>query len=196
MKKESKEETKSEEEQEELAERAEEEETEEVTEKERETRGEAAELEEEKMAEESVEKELNKGQEIPKEEVEAEKEELPATEEEVKPKPEEKVEEEKEIVEERTYTIPLSKAWIMPANKRAPKAMRILRKFIVRHMKVEARKEGGEEEEGEEPVKLVVSNEVNERVWSRGIEKPPRKIRVRAEKDEEGNVTVYLAEGD
>jgi ribosomal protein L31E len=33
-------------------------------------------------------------------------------------------------------------------------------------------------------------------MWARGIEKPPRKIRVRAAKDKEGNVTVYLAEGD
>jgi large subunit ribosomal protein L31e len=35
---------------------------------------------------------------------------------------------------------------------------------------------------------------VNEKVWSRGIEKPPRKIKVRATKDKDGNVTVYLAE--
>ena len=48
----------------------------------------------------------------------------------------------------------------------------------------------------EEPKKLAISNEVNERVWKRGIEKPPRKIRVRAAKDKEGNVTVYLAEKD
>jgi large subunit ribosomal protein L31e len=195
MKKDSKEEPKSEEKQEELAEPVEEEETEEF-EEEQETHGEVAKAEEEEIAEEGLEKELKEGQEIPEEGTEVEKEELPAAEEEAKPTPEEKVEEEKKIVEERTYTVPLSKAWIMPANKRAPKAMRILKKFIVKHMKLEARKEGEEEEEGEAPAKLVVSNEVNERVWSRGIEKPPRKIRVRAEKDEEGNVTVYLAEGD
>jgi ribosomal protein L31E len=47
-------------------------------------------------------------------------------EEEVKP-PKEKVEE--EIVEERFYTIPLGKAWLMPPNKRAPKAMRIIEGF-------------------------------------------------------------------
>jgi large subunit ribosomal protein L31e len=62
-------------------------------------------------------------------------------------------------------------------------------------MKVGVQKETESEEE-EEPGKLVVSNEVNLRIWSRGIEKPPRKIRVRAAKDKEGNVTVYLAEGD
>jgi large subunit ribosomal protein L31e len=61
-------------------------------------------------------------------------------------------------------------------------------------MKLE--KKEGEGEEEEEPKKLIISNEVNEKVWSRGIEKPPRKVRVRAAKDKEGNVTVYLAEGD
>jgi len=40
----------------------------------------------------------------------------------------------------------------------------------------------------------VISQEVNEKIWSRGIEKPPRKIRVRVTKDKDGNVTVYLAE--
>jgi ribosomal protein L31E len=61
-------------------------------------------------------------------------------------------------------------------------------------MKLESRKKTEEEEE--EVSRLIISNEVNLRMWSRGIEKPPRKIRVRAAKDKEGNVTVYLAEGD
>ncbi|MFQ5999703.1 MAG: hypothetical protein ACE5J6_02885 [Candidatus Bathyarchaeia archaeon] len=37
---------------------------------------------------------------------------------------------------------------------------------------------------------------MNEKIWSRGIQKPPRRIRVRAVRDKEGIVTVYLAEGD
>lgn len=101
---------------------------------------------------------------------------------------------EEEIVEERFYTIPLGKAWIVPPNKRAPKAIRIIRDFIKRHMKLEAKR--GNEEEEETPRRVIISSEVNEKIWSRGIEKPPRKIRVRAAKDKEGNVTVYLAEGD
>lgn len=67
--------------------------------------------------------------------------------------------------------------------------MRIVKSFIQRHMKLEAK---GEEEAG----RLVISNEVNEKLWGRGIEKPPRKIRVKAVKDKEGTVTLYLAEGD
>ncbi len=98
---------------------------------------------------------------------------------------------EEEIVEEKIYTIPLGRAWISPRKKRAPRATRILKNFIHRHMKIKT-----EAEEGEETERLVVSNQVNEKIWSRGIEKPPRRIRVRAVKDKEGVITVYLAEGD
>jgi len=99
---------------------------------------------------------------------------------------------EEDIVEERFYTIPLRKAWISTRKKRAPRAGRIVKSFVLKHMKVRT----GAEEEEEEPEKLVIDNEVNEKLWSRGIEKPPRKIRVRVIKDKEGVVTVLLAEGD
>ncbi len=105
-------------------------------------------------------------------------------------KPKEK--EIEEIVEEKIYTIPLGRAWISPRKKRAPRAIRLIKSFIQRHMKIKTEVEEMEEEEAE---RLVISNEVNEKVWSRGIEKPPRKIRVRAAKDKEGVITVYLAEG-
>lgn len=95
----------------------------------------------------------------------------------------EEAEIEEEIVEERIYTVPLGRAWIAPVTRRAPRAVRILRAFIRRHMKTNEDS-------------IVISNEVNERIWSRGIEKPPRKIRVRATKDREGLVRVYLAEGE
>jgi len=97
----------------------------------------------------------------------------------------------KEIVEEKIYTIPLGRAWISPRKKRAPRAIRLIKSFIQRHMKIKTEVEEMEEE----AERLVVSNEVNEKIWSRGIEKPPRKIRVRAVKDKEGVITVYLAEG-
>jgi large subunit ribosomal protein L31e len=154
----------------------------------------------EKTGEEKTEQEEEEIVEEAKEEVteeletaEAEKPLEEATEEleEVKPLKEEV---EEEIVEERFYTIPLGKAWLMPPNKRASKAIRIIRDFVKRHMKLEAKEEGEEEEA--EPKRLIISNEVNEKVWSRGIEKPPRKIRIRAARDKDGNVTVYLAEGD
>jgi large subunit ribosomal protein L31e len=99
---------------------------------------------------------------------------------------------EEEIVEERTYTVPLSRALVRPPKKRAPRAMQLLKAFITKHMKLEMKV--SEEEEEEELPQLIISQEVNEKIWDKGIEKPPRKIRVRAAKDKDGNVTVYLAE--
>ena len=93
----------------------------------------------------------------------------------------EKAKEEKaEIVEERLYTIPLKHAWIAPIKKRSPRAMRVLKDFLKKHMKTED---------------FIISEEVNERVWGKGIEGAPRKVRVRAVKDKDGVVTIYLAKG-
>ena len=147
-------------------------------------------VEETAEAEETLEKEEEVEEAV--EEKEGEEELPPVEEEEIKPPARKKVEE--EIVEEKFYTISLGKAWIAVPKKRAPRAMKMIKDFVKRHMKFEAREELEEEEE-EEPKRLVVSNEVNERVWRRGIQKPPRKVRVRAAKDKDGNITVYLAEG-
>jgi large subunit ribosomal protein L31e len=153
------------------------------------------EVQDEKTADPSEEKDVIEPleEETAKETVETEELPVPA-EEEAKPAKKKKKEAEEEIVEERVYTIPLAKAWIQPPKKRAPRAMHMIREFITKHMKLEIRVE--EEEEREELPKLVINKDVNERVWDRGIEKPPRKIRVRAAKDKDGNVTVYLAEGE
>jgi large subunit ribosomal protein L31e len=154
-------------------------------------------MKEEEETKEPAEEEAKEKTPEEAEKAEAEEKEKPAEkeEEEAKPQKAKKTEEEEEIVEERIYTVPLGKALIMPPRKRSPRAMRMLRSFIIKHMKIAAKKpEEGEEEE--EPPTLTISNEVNEKVWARGIEKPPRKIRIRAAKDKDGNVTVYLAEGD
>jgi large subunit ribosomal protein L31e len=144
-------------------------------------------------------------EELLKEEPEEEKPEAETAEEAIEPaeieeveeeaKPAEKKKEEKEeIVEEKIYTIPLAKATIRPPKKRAPRAVQIIKDFVTKHMKLEMPVE--EEEEKEELPRLIISKEVNEKVWGRGMEKPPRKIRVRAAKDKDGDVTVYLAEGE
>ncbi len=89
--------------------------------------------------------------------------------------------EEEEIIDERIYTVPLRKAyWTGSRLRRANKAVRTLQKFVERHMK---------------PEELLIMPEVNEQIWSRGIEKPPRRIRIRATKNDENLVRVYLAEG-
>ena len=149
---------------------------------------EEAELEE-MLNEEPIEETAETEEKAP---VEAEEEE--AEEKKEKPAKKKKKGEEEEIVEERVYTIPLGKATVRPPKKRAPRAIQLIRAFVTKHMKVEMHLEE-EEEEGELP-RVIISSEVNEKVWGRGIEKPPRKIRVRTAKDSDGNVTVYLAEVD
>lgn len=65
--------------------------------------------------------------------------------------------------------------------RRAERAVRALRSFIQRHMKVE-----------EEKVKL--SERLNEYLWHRGAKNPPTKIRVVAKKLEDGKVEVDIYE--
>jgi large subunit ribosomal protein L31e len=94
---------------------------------------------------------------------------------------EEEPEEEEEIIDERIYTVPLRKAyWTGSRLRRSNRAVRVLRKFVERHMK---------------PEELLIQPEVNERIWARGIQKPPRRVRIRATKNSDNLVRVYLAEG-
>jgi len=115
--------------------------------------------------------------EVPPAEEEATKEEetAPAAEAEEEPEGEEEI----EVVEEKVYTIPLRHAWVVtPRGMKAPRAARDVRAFVARHMKAE---------------EVALSNEINSAIWARGINKPPRKVTVRAVKDKEGKVVVYPA---
>ncbi len=130
----------------------------------------------ETVQEESKETAGEVGEEVTEEQPSAGEE---TTAEKVEEKEEEEAEEEGEeieVVEERIYTIPLRKVWGPPRGKRTPRAMRLLRAFVKRHMKAE---------------NVEISNEVNEELWARGIRKPPREIKVRLVKDKEGRVIVY-----
>ncbi len=80
---------------------------------------------------------------------------------------------------ERIYVIPLRKVKEAPRTVRAPKAVRVVKEFLQKHMK-------------SEEIKLDAS--VNEKLWERGIQKIPPKIKVKAVKDEDGSVAVTLAE--
>ena len=104
-----------------------------------------------------------------------------------------------ELMQERLYTIPLRKLHKVSRSRRAPVAMRMVEDFITKHMKPErdgevlrtstdARKGSGEDKQ------LFIDPPVNQFIWSRGIEKPPSKVRVRALKFEDGSVIVHLAE--
>jgi large subunit ribosomal protein L31e len=121
--------------------------------------------------------------EVVESEVEQEKPEIvPAAakkQEEEKEEEKEPGEEEIEVVEEKIYTIPISKlGYTSDRGHRAPRAVSDVRAYVSRHMKAD---------------EVALSNEINEAIWGRGINKPPRKITVRAVKDKEGKVVVYPA---
>ena len=132
----------------------------------------------ETLQEESKETAGEVGEEVTEEQPSAGEETTAEKVEEKEEEEEEAEEEEIEVVEERIYTIPLRKVWGPPRGKRTPRAMRLLRAFVKRHMKAE---------------NVEISNEVNEELWARGIRKPPREIKVRLVKDKEGRVIVYPA---
>ncbi len=74
---------------------------------------------------------------------------------------------------ERIYTIPLRREYLkVPRWKRAKKAMKAIREFTVRHMKVEADN-------------VKISNAVNEVIWEGGGKRVPPKITVKMIKEEE-----------
>ncbi|MFH1789354.1 MAG: 50S ribosomal protein L31e [Candidatus Altiarchaeota archaeon] len=83
--------------------------------------------------------------------------------------------EEKKEPEAKVYTIPLRDAFNFPRKKRTEKAVKIVAAYLKRHLK---------------SVNVKLSAKLNEALWARGIEKPPRKIRVKVT-EEEG---VYTAD--
>jgi len=76
---------------------------------------------------------------------------------------------------ERVYTINLGKVLLSPNNQRAKRAINMIREFATRHMKSE---------------KVKIEEDVSHLVWARGIRHPPRKIRVKLTKDDDGNILI------
>ncbi|MFW9940685.1 MAG: 50S ribosomal protein L31e [Candidatus Thorarchaeota archaeon] len=138
-------------------------------------------LEEELVdTEEEIEEEIEEIEEFSLDEISEEEEISEIFEEEVGVIEEAEEEEipKEEIIDERIYIVPLAKARNGPRNKWAKKSIRYLREFMNRHFK---------------PESLIISQEVNERIWERGIQKPPRKLKVRVTKNIDGLCVVYLA---
>ena len=84
--------------------------------------------------------------------------------------------------EPKEMVVPLRAAWAVPRTQRAARAMKEIRKHVTRHMKVT------EDEE------LWIDEAVNPAIWARGIQKPPRKIRVVATREEGFPIEVKLVE--
>ena len=89
--------------------------------------------------------------------------------------------EEKKVVLTREYVINLRRAYEVSRTKRAKYAVGLIRRFIARHLKVE-------------PKLVKVGQKLNVALWSRSIEKPPRRVRVTVEKYSDGSVVVELKE--
>ena len=76
---------------------------------------------------------------------------------------------------ERVHTINLGKVLLSPNNQRAKRAVNMVKEYARRHMKTE---------------EIKIEEGVNHQIWKRGIKHPPRKIRVRMTKTDEGFVLV------
>jgi len=92
---------------------------------------------------------------------------------------------------ERVYTIPLKVTKQIPRTKRAPRAIKEIKEFIKKHMAEELPEEEGEKSEQKD---VWVDYKLNELIWSRGIENPPSKVRVKAIRFEDGLIEVSLPE--
>jgi large subunit ribosomal protein L31e len=76
---------------------------------------------------------------------------------------------------ERVYTINLGKVWLSVDTHRATRAINMIKEFARRHMKVED---------------IKIEEDLAQQIWARGARSPPRKIRVRMTKTDEGYILV------
>jgi len=85
---------------------------------------------------------------------------------------------------EREYVIPLrEKCRPVPRYKKTPKAIKSIKEFLVRHMKIRDR----------DLKKIKIDSYLNEQIWMRGIKKPMHKVKVKVVKDGDF-VRVYSAD--
>ena len=82
---------------------------------------------------------------------------------------------------ERVYTVNLGKVLLSPDNQRAKRAVNMIKEFARHHMKTQ---------------QVKIEEDVSHLLWSRGIKHPPRKIRVRMTKTDEGYVLVSKYEAE
>jgi large subunit ribosomal protein L31e len=75
----------------------------------------------------------------------------------------------------RVYTINLGRAWITPQHKRTDRVINMIKEFAKKHMKSE---------------EIKIDQALNRQIWKRGKTNPPRKVRVKMVKDDNGIVIV------
>ena len=77
---------------------------------------------------------------------------------------------------EREFIVPLRKAWLRTQNyKRTSKAIKAIKQFVARHMKVPER----------DVSKVKLDVYFNNDLWFRGRKHPPSKVKIKARKEEE-----------
>ena len=76
--------------------------------------------------------------------------------------------------EHKVYVVPLGKVYNIPRTVRSKAAVKMVKDYIKKHVK-------------EEDVRI--SDGLNRKIWERGIEKPPRKIKVKVS-EEDGILTA------
>ncbi len=81
---------------------------------------------------------------------------------------------------EQIYTIPLRCVKRVPRWRRTKRAVSEVRTYLARHMKAA-------------PENIKLASNLNEILWSRGNEKPPSRVRVRAVKFDDGGVEAEFA---
>lgn len=81
--------------------------------------------------------------------------------------------------EEQVYTIPLRESRKAKRNKRATKAVKIVEKFLKKHMNVD---------------EVKIDSDLNQKIWDQGVENPPSRIRIRAVKRSENVVEASSLE--
>lgn len=92
---------------------------------------------------------------------------------------------EPKVVLERQYIVPLRSEWLkVPKHKRANKAVKALKQFMVQHMKVYDR----------DLRKIKIDNVLNNEIRFRGMKKPAAKIKVLAKKYDDDIVRVELVD--
>ncbi|MBR9705404.1 hypothetical protein GOV14_00040 [Candidatus Pacearchaeota archaeon] len=90
---------------------------------------------------------------------------------------------ENKIVLTREYIVPLRREWLkVPEYKRATKAVKALKQFIAKHMKIYDR----------DTRKIKIDIDLNNEIRFRGMKKPPARIKVKATKFENNTVRVEL----
>jgi ribosomal protein L31E len=90
---------------------------------------------------------------------------------------------EAKMILEREYNVPLRKEWLKaPEYRRGKKAVKALKEFIAKHMKIYDR----------DLRKVKVDILLNNEIRFRGIRHPPAKILVKAKKFDDGIVKVEL----